>query len=309
MMTAQTEIPRQELYQQLLSSYLHSGDENALSGAYEFGRKDLHNGVRLLEVTEAHQQALDKTLGSAENCKLSRCEMSKAASRFLSETLSSFEESRIFSRQKNDALIKLYDVFEREAKRIAHRLHDESAQILAVVYLELAEIAKSSSGDTARRIGDVVIHLDEVTSQLRSMSHELRPIILDQLGLMPALRALVNGVRKRNALAVSISGNTEGRLPAEHETVVYRAVQEALTNVCRHAEATHVEVQVWREQQNLCCVVSDNGVGFKLCGHGTSLSQGLGLIGIKERAIALGGVCDISSQPGLGTTLQVTLPL
>lgn len=305
----QTEVPRQQMYQELLSAYLNSGGENSLTVAYEFGRSDLRNGIGLLEVAEVHQQALDEALLAADDCAETQSAMSKAASRFLKEALSPFEVSRLCHRSSNDALIKLYDVFENEAKRIAHRLHDESAQLLAVIYLELAEIAKCSKGDTARRIVGVVGHLDNVTSQLRTLSHELRPIILDQLGLMPALRTLAEGVRKRSLLTIDVSGDTEGRLTPAHETVLYRAVQEALANVCRHAQATHVDVHVWRETDTLFCVVSDDGIGLKVESSGTALSQGLGLIGMTERARALGGACDISSRPGFGTTLQVKIPL
>lgn len=309
MKMTQTEVPRQQKYQELLSAYLNSGGENALTVAYEFGRSDLQNGVGLLEVAEAHQQALDEALRMADDCTVTQNAMGKAANRFLKEALSPFEVSRLCHRNSNDALIKLYDVFESEAKRIAHRLHDESAQMLAVVYLELAEIAKCATDDTARKIGGVVTHLDEVSSQLRSMSHELRPIILDQLGLMPALRALAEGVRKRSLLMIDVSGDTEGRLTPALETVLYRAVQEALANVCRHAQATHVDVHVWRESETLFCAVSDDGIGIHSDSKGTVLSQGLGLIGITERAKALGGACDISSRSGFGTTLQVTIPL
>ena len=108
---------------------------------------------------------------------------------------------------------------------------------------------------------------------------------------------------------IEVSGDTEGRLSPALETVLYRAVQEALANVCRHAQASHVDVHVWREGDVLYCVVSDDGIGLQSESNGTVLSQGLGLIGITERARALGGNCDISSRPGFGTTLQVTIPL
>ncbi|MDO9318386.1 MAG: phosphatase RsbU N-terminal domain-containing protein [Gammaproteobacteria bacterium] len=305
-----TENPRQQVYQELLSAYLTSGGgEKALTVAYEIGRKDLQNGIGLLEIAETHQQALNETLSMANDCVATQSAMNRAASHFLKEALSAFEVSRLCNRQTNDVLIKLYDVFENEAKRIAHRLHDESAQMLAVVYLELAEIANSSPGDTAKRIGDVVGHLDQVSSQLRSLSHELRPIILDRLGLMPALRALADGVRKRSQLLIEVTGDTEGRLSASLEIVLYRAVQEALANVCRHARASHVDVHVWREANSLYCAVSDDGIGIQLSTDGTTISQGLGLIGITERARALGGICDVSSRPNFGTTLQVTVPL
>jgi len=219
------------------------------------------------------------------------------------------EVDRLSSSDTTDALGRLYDVFENEAKRIAHRLHDESSQMLAVVYLELAEIAKDSPSHTSSRIHGVFELLDEICSQLRSLSHELRPIALDQLGLMPALRLLVNGVQKRSTLKVDLRGDTEGRLDPAIETVVYRVVQEALNNVCRHANANRAEVHVWRDRESIFCSVNDNGDGFKRSQITAECSSGLGLIGMQERTRALGGNCEISSRPGFGTALQVQIPL
>jgi len=228
----------------------------------------------------------------AESCKAPRIEMNLDT-----------------SRQSNTALVRLYDVFENEARRIAHRLHDESSQVLAVVYLELAAIARNSSEETARRLDGVVTHLDEVSSQLRNLSHELRPLILDQLGLLPALCALTQGVRKRSGLSIDLAGSTRGRLSPEVETVIYRTVQEALANTCRHAFATHADVLVWLEDSHVCCAISDNGRGFMIDDGKSTLAKGLGLLGISERTLSLGGTSLVSSQPGQGTTVQVRIPL
>lgn len=181
--------------------------------------------------------------------------------------------------------------------------------MLAVVYLELGEIAKRSPDCTAKRIQRVVGHLDQVCAQLRSLSHELRPMVLDQLGLMPALKQLTDGVRKRHALNIDISGDTGKRLDPALETTIYRAVQEALTNVCRHANASHADVHVWSGNDRIYCAVSDNGDGFQISQGDSVAAPGLGLIGIQERVKALGGQYDISSRLGYGTTLQVTIPL
>jgi signal transduction histidine kinase len=256
-----------------------------------------------------NQKVLEKFLCTGDDSAVLHRGSNRAAGRLLTDAISPFELARLNSRSANDALTKLYEVFENEAKRIAHRLHDESAQMLAVVYLELAEIAKHSPEHTAQRILKVIGHLDEVCLQLRSLSHELRPILLDRLGLLPALKALVDGVSKRSSLSIDISGDIDGRLDSQRETVIYRAVQEALANVCRHANASHVEVRIWRDSEYIGCSVIDNGIGLKLCTDGFVETPGLGLTGIKERARALGGDCEISSRPGSGTTLQVIIPL
>lgn len=308
-MQTQANIVSQDHYQELLSSYLNTSDEDGLTVAYDIGRDNLRTGVGLLDLAETHQQALVEVLRTAAGTPAEQHSINQAASCFFREALSPFEVARLSSRDTTDALIRLYDVFEKEAKRIAHRLHDESEQMLAVVYLELAEIAKNSPPQTSKRIHGVFGLLDEICAQLRTLSHELRPIVLDQLGLMPAVSLLVKGVQARNTLIVDVSGETDGRLDPDIETVIYRTVQEALNNVSRHAGARHADVHVWRDATTVYCSVSDNGCGFQMTRQDRDCASGLGLIGIKERAKALGGVCEISTRPGFGTTLQVAIPL
>jgi signal transduction histidine kinase len=294
-------------YQKMLKNYLVHGGEEHLHGAYELGRKALAAGLGLLDITYAHQAALPVLLQKEEDDRFLL--LVRAANRFLDETLSPFEVSRLSSIDANAALRRLYDVLEEEAKRIAHVLHDDASQILAVAYLELADIVRESPGRVAERIGVVVKHLDEVREQIRRLSHELRPLILDQLGLVPALSFLANGVKKRSGLDVVITGDTGGRLPQAIETVLYRVVQEGLNNVNRHAQATRADVQVWVENELIHCVVRDNGIGFEVPEDRKKMYRGLGLVGIHERVGALHGECKITSAPGEGTELQVVIPL
>lgn len=308
-MQTQTKLVEQGQYQALLSSYLNTTDEDGLTVAYDMGRRNLRTGVGLLDLAETHQHALREILAAADSAPEAQQSINTAAGCFFREALSPFEVARLSSHDSTGALIKLYDVFEKEAKRIAHRLHDESEQMLAVVYLELAEIAKVSPPETSKQIHGVFELLNEICAQLRTMSHELRPIVLDQMGLMPALRLLVNGVQKRSALVIDLSGDTDGRLDPAIETVLYRTVQEALANVCRHANARHADVHIWRDASSIYCSVSDNGDGFEQKKTDAEDCSGLGLVGIKERARALGGICELSSRRKFGTTLQVTIPL
>ena len=226
-----------------------------------------------------------------------------------SEEFAPCDVFRISLQPGNAALHLLYDIQEEAAKRIAHRLHDESAQILATVYLELADIARKSSGAIVGKINKVVAHLDEVSEQLRRLSHELRPLILDQLGLMPALNFLAAGVRKRAGISVVVSGSINMRLDKKIETVLYRVVQEALANVVRHAGATHVKVTLWIENGKVCCTVTDNGTGFKVPEASSGEFHGLGLVGIHERLAMLKGNCKIVSSWGKGMELQMEVPI
>jgi two-component system NarL family sensor kinase len=294
-------------YQKVLKQYLLEGGEEHLHGAYELGRKALGGGLGLLDITYAHQAALSVLLTNNEDDRLLL--LVRAANRFLDEVLSPFEVSRLSSMDANSALRRLYDVLEEEAKRIAHVLHDDASQILAVAYLELADIVRTSPGEVAERIGVVVGHLDEVREQIRRLSHELRPLILDQLGLVPALNFLANGFTKRSKLEINITGDTGGRLQQAIETVMYRCVQEALNNVVRHSKATRVDINVWVENDCIHCSVRDNGVGFEVPEDRKRMFRGLGLVGIHERVGALHGECKLSSAPGEGTELHVVIPL
>lgn len=279
-----------------------------LLSAYEFGRRSLAENRGLLDITSAHQRALDTVLQEEEDDGNYFLRV-VAAGRFLDEILSPFEMSRLSSIDANSALRKLYDVLEEEAKRIAHTLHDESAQMLATAYLELADIAHNAPSALSNRVNTVIGHLDEVRAQLRTLSHELRPLILDQLGLIPALRSLADGVTRRSGLQISISGNTAGRQAPPIETALYRTVQEALNNAVRHAQADHAGIQVWVDNQHIHCLVRDNGVGFEVSEERRKTARGLGLLGIHERIRALHGTCRIKSAPGEGTELKVSIPL
>jgi signal transduction histidine kinase len=207
---------------------------------------------------------------------------------------------------------------EEAARRIAHRLHDESAQMLATIYLGLAEIARDCPDATAQKIERLVRHLDGVREQLRDLSHELCPPILDQLGLMPALQSLASGVSDRSGLKIEVSGNMTTSLPRLVSAVLYRVVQEALSNVVRHAEATEAVVRLSIEDQKVLCTVKDDGIGFKTSPQhqaaviGTingPVNGGLGLAGIHQRVTALKGSCRIASCRIGGMELKVEIPL
>jgi PAS domain S-box-containing protein len=213
-------------------------------------------------------------------------------------------------KRSEEALHQLNEMQENVAKRIAHALHDEAGQVLASVYLAVAEVARDLPSPARERLGRIWQLLDQVDGHLRRLSHELRPTILDDLGLLPAIEFLAEGVSKRTGLAISVKGSTEGRLSPVSETSLYRTVQEALTNVVRHARASQVVIQLHRDRRTFRCSVQDDGVGFdpdlEAARRG---DRGLGLIGIRERLKALGGQLRINAAPGRGTELVMTLPV
>lgn len=296
-------------YKRVLQDYLAHGGEAPLHHAYEIGRQALGAGMGLLELINVHQAALGTVLEEDRAGDSDMARRVETAGRFLMETLSPFEMFRLGSKEANAALRRLNQILEEEAKRIAHALHDQVVQLLATVYLELAELVREAPGSVEARVKRVTEHLNEVREQLRRLSHELRPLILDQLGLVPALRFLGDGVGKRNGLRVAVEGSTEGRLAQKIETAVYRVVQEALTNVTKHARATRVDVHVWIEDGMVWCTVRDDGIGFEPTAARGDTSSSLGLVGIQERVGILRGSVKFTSAHGQGTELRVSIPL
>jgi len=197
---------------------------------------------------------------------------------------------------------------EDEARRIAHELHDEAGQLLASVHIALDDLA-GQMPDRATTFQGLHELLDRVEGRLRRMSRELRPSILDDLGLAPALEWLAQGVSERTGLAITVNAPDDRLMPAV-ETALYRIVQEALTNAARHGHATKVEIEVRRAGPAVQAVVQDDGQGFDVGATlGRRGDRGLGLIGMRERVEALGGSLTIASGPGSGTRLSASIPV
>lgn len=199
---------------------------------------------------------------------------------------------------------------EEEAKRIAHGLHAEAGQLLVSAHLALEEVAAELPSSARAHLQNVRNQLDQIGDQLRRLSHELRPTILDDLGLQPALHFLAQGVSTRMGIPVTVEGSTGGHLSPVIDTAIYRIVQEALTNATRHAQATRVTIQLQREAHTIRCAVRDDGVGFDVAAVLARRGEpGLGLLGIRERLYALGGTLSITSASGRGTELRITIPI
>lgn len=204
----------------------------------------------------------------------------------------------------------IFKIKEEEAKRIAHALHDEAGQLLASMHLSLEEFAGELPASAQTRLQSMKGHLHRIEDQLRRLSHELRPTILDDLGLQPALHFLAQGFATRMGIPVTVEGSTGGRHAPPVETAIYRIVQEALANVTKHARATHVKIQLQQEADTIRCNVRDDGVGFEVPALLAQRGKpGLGLLGIRERLDALGGTLSITSAPGRGTELRLTIPI
>jgi len=291
-----------EQYRRALEEYLDEGGEAGLARAYELGRQAIVDGLGVLEMGTLYHEALRASV-LPQAAFEARAKAAEAAQAFFMESLSPFEMTHRASREANSALRRLNERLEEEAKRIAHTLHDEAAQLLASVHIALDALARDLPQSMRSR-------LEEVRDLLDRIEGELRPTMLDDLGLVPALQFLAEGVAKRTGLSVEVRGSTHGRLPPAVETALYRIAQEALTNAVRHAHPAHVKIQVQREARAVRCSVSDDGAGFDAA---TALAHrggsGLGLVGIRERLDALRGSLQITSSPGRGTRVHVAVPL
>jgi len=212
-------------------------------------------------------------------------------------------------KRAEEALRHLNEALEEEVKRIAHALHDEAGQLLASVHIVLADITRDLPPSASQRLDEVRGLLNKIEEQLRHLSHELRPTILDDLGLHPALEFLADGVSKRTGLRIFVDGTPGTRLPPATETALYRIVQEALTNVTKHAQAGRVAITFAREGRFLRCSVHDDGAGLDAATLARRGRRGLGLLGIQERLNAVRGTLEIVSAPGRGTELLITVPV
>lgn len=217
--------------------------------------------------------------------------------------------------QSHQALQALYarmnEVREAERTRIARELHDELAQWLTALKMDAAWLAGRLSPDSGtlvdrvHRMKDVV---DTTVAAVRRIAADLRPVMLDDLGMVPAIEHLLHEFSHRTGILISLDvAETEREFRDPVATAVYRMVQETLTNVARHARASEVRVAIRADDADLTISIRDNGVGFD-----TSLQGGgksFGLLGIRERAQTLGGSAEISSAPGAGTKITIRIPL
>ena len=197
---------------------------------------------------------------------------------------------------------------EEERRTISRELHDEVGQSLSALLMEAGNAAARVPHDSVeiRRHVDSIKKLAEASvNVIRNMTLLLRPSMLDDFGLVPALEWQAREVSKRTGLRVQVSADDgAGDLPDAHKTCIYRVVQEALHNCARHAQARSVKVVVEQELQKIVLSVEDDGRGFD-----ASRVRGLGLVGMAERVTHLGGSFAVRSQPGGGTKVAVELPL
>ena len=217
------------------------------------------------------------------------------------------EELRRLSRQ-------ILSAQEDERKKISRELHDVIAQTLTGINVRLAKLKKEAAANTKgldQNIARTQRLVEHSVSIVHRFARELRPTVLDDLGLIPALHTFMKGFRKQTGMQVSLSSFAEGeQLIGERRTVLFRVAQEALNNVSRHAHASRVDVKIKKLDGAICMTIKDNGKGFSAAGtlH-SKKNKRLGLLGMRERLEMVGGKFAVTSAPRKGTTILAQIPL
>ncbi len=322
-------------YAAALRAFLAHQQETLLQQAYDLGREAIENGLGVLDMAGIHHEALttclSQPLSSAEQTRVMN-----AAETFFMEALSPFEAAHRGFREANLTLCQLNAELERrgaelaatnrdlhelsseiihvqeeERKRISRELHDEIGQALTLLSLNLSTL-KTNGGPqfVSPKLADMHDRLTKTMDTVHGFARELRPAMLDDLGLLPALRTHLKLFGERTGLRVRFRGS-DGveKLSGEQKTVLFRVAQESLTNVAKHAEATQVAVTLRTTKEAVRMLVEDDGKSFQVDGQLSATGgKRLGLLGMRERVRLVNGRFDIKSAPGAGTTVCVEIP-
>jgi len=205
----------------------------------------------------------------------------------------------------------LQSVREEERANIAREIHDELGQVLTVMKIRITLLSNKLRDDQKElkeRIESVSAMIDDTVEKVQRITSKLRPDILDELGLIPAIEWQAEEFKKVTGINYSLSlMQDEISIDEEKSTAIFRIFQEALTNVMRHSSATKVNISIQKKEKNLILKIKDNGKGIKP--EQIKDPRSLGLIGMKERAMIFGGEVTIEGMPGSGTEVIVEMPL
>jgi signal transduction histidine kinase len=211
-------------------------------------------------------------------------------------------------RVSRDAVRRVVEAQEIERARLARELHDQTGQALTSILLGLRPLEETAATEDDRSAVASLRELVVSTLQdVRRLAVELRPSALDDFGLATAVERLVDNLRDHSGLRVDVEAQLgKARLPPDVETTLYRIIQEALTNIVKHAEAKHISILLTQRDGLAVAVVEDDGSGFDA---GAARGDGLGLVGMRERVGLVGGRLRLESAPGTGTTVRAEVPL
>ena len=340
----------QRHYTATLQKYLRREGEAILAEGYEVGRAAIGEGLGVLDMAQIHEESLKRVIQAPwpspehdRTWKAAKCFLLESLSPF--EALHrGFRETNVRLQQLNRALEKrnhelarvngllereiserqltekalrelserLLRVQEDERKRLSRELHDEVGQALTAVSVSLARLRNHGNGHAkrAKALAGTQHLLRQAMDTVHHFARELRPAMLEELGLLPALRSYLKGFAVRTGLRVLLRADSVAeKLGDEQKVVLYRIAQESLTNVAKHAEASRVEVVVHKINGGVCLEVADNGKSFRQDAvNSAQRRQRLGLLGMQERVRLVNGRFGVKAQPRKGTTVEAVVP-
>jgi two-component system sensor histidine kinase DegS len=200
----------------------------------------------------------------------------------------------------SDRPVRLHDLLESQAQRIARELHDQAGQLLAAVHLKIDEVSGAVPVEQIDSLRELKSVLQSLESDLRKISHELWPLILTDLGLLPALRELIDGITRRSGLSVSLRGTLRGRLGTAVETAMYRVVHDAL-RIANEAGCANVTVELTAANPNIRCLIRIEADSQRLAA--------VGIEGIRQRIQDIAGTFSIHKSRNSSTTFNITAPI
>lgn len=299
-------------YQSALRRYVAQGATTG-HAALKLGRQAVAMGLETLDMALIHEQALVVSNRQLKKEVLRRELAEDTLRRSERNTQRLLERSRRLQEELRCLSRRVLLVQEEERKRISRELHDVIAQMLTGINVRLAtlkmESAKNSSG-LNRQISRTQRLIEKSVDDVHRFARELRPAVLDDLGLIPALHAFLKNYGKENGIHVSLTASAEVEaMSVPKRVALYRVAHEALTNVARHSKADRVNITLKKGPKAVCMDISDNGRGFDV-EHAmiATRCKRLGILGMRERVEMLGGKFAIVSMPGKGTTIHAHVP-
>ena len=284
----------------------------------EFAKKALQDGIRA--TLSAPLMANEKLIGhlslASKTPDFFTAEHGEIAGEIASQIAIAFHNARLLEavQTTNQQLIllsaRLVEAQEAERAHIARELHDEVGQTLTALSLMLDVAAKQGDGAQKQaNMSEAKSLVNDLTKRIRELSLDLRPSMLDDLGLIPTLIWYLERYEQQTGIIIDFKySDVEQRFTPLIETTLYRIIQEALTNVARHAQVDRASVRLWSTNETIYAQIEDSGIGFDLV-SGQQKNKTGGLLGLRERAQLANGHCEITSNVGEGTTISVNIPL
>ena len=270
---------------------------------------DTHGKVEGFEIEVYRKDA--STIWTSENVRVVRDENGKPL--YYEGTFEDITERKVAQEARRELLLRIVTAQEDEQRRLSRELHDQMAQHLTAVTLGLKSLEIQTSGDSVELVKRLQKYTNKMAREVRTIATQLRPLVLEDLGLDAALSDYVEEWSKQSDIPVDLhcNGLLRRRLPVDAETAVYRIVQEALTNISKHAEAERASIIVDTRSNYVRAIIEDDGCGFDFAQkmRGPARDRRLGLINMQERAAVVGGTLNIESTPGVGTAVMLKVPI